>query len=64
MSVSVRVRAIPQPPNTSIVTLTTEEAMRALFPEPVIDQAKLVAGAFEEKGTSSIARDASGVLAL
>jgi hypothetical protein len=64
MSVSVRVRAIPQPPITSIVTLTTEEAMRALFPKLVIDQAKQVAGASGEQRTSSIVGDASRVRAL
>jgi hypothetical protein len=53
-----------QPPNISIVSLTTEEAMRALFPKLVIDHAKLVAGASDEKRASSITRDASRVKAL
>ena len=39
----------------SVETLTTEEAMNALFPKGVIDQAKRVVGSSESNGSASTA---------
>ena len=64
MLVTASVRAMPQPSSGPVEDLTTEEAIRALFPQRVIDQARQVARLSDKGPVSTIARDASGPRAL